>query len=231
LIQYPGDRRQDGSWPIEGRFKVEPPTLAALGEIAALGIEAADPPADARDTTKAPRQGGDGVRPPFKGCEDVPLGGGELGWFLAQHGLAAQPARLAEAGDQVHLLGDQAIDREIPEFGIEPGRRMAGEVAGAMGGSVVADDRALDHHPRRGQGVLQPLALVEHQARAPILGEVAAVLGQAREQQQRRGGHGRRHQDQGGIGRAARAVDCRERAPRRHADETTRGVGRLIAGK
>ena len=63
-----------------------------------------------------------------------------------------------------------------------------------------------------GQGIGQPGRAVEEQGDPGLAGDIAAVLGQVGEQQQRRGVEVQGRQDQGGVGRAIRQQG-RQRPP------------------
>ena len=121
---------------------------------------------------------------------------------LESDGTPLDPADLAEARHQMGPFDLDPVELEIGEGGIALGRGMAGDIAGEER-LVPADGGPADQaRPGPGQGIGQPGRAVEEQGDPGLAGDIAAVLGQVGEQQQRRGVQVQGRQDQGGVGRA-----------------------------
>ena len=94
------------------------------------------------------------------------------------------------------------VELEIGKGGIALGRGVAGDITGQEPGFPADGGPSDQAHPGPGQGIGQPGRPIEEQGDPGVAGDIAAMLGQVGEQQQRCGVQLEGRQDQGSVGRA-----------------------------
>ena len=121
--------------------------------------------------------------------DDLFFGGGQRSGRLciAAQGIAFEPVRPREAAYEVAARGGEPVDVEVGEAGIERGIGVAGEKAALKPWLLGARDAPQHAQAGAGLRILQPRCGLDEQARAWIAGEVAGVVGDIGQQQDRAG--------------------------------------------
>jgi hypothetical protein len=104
---------------------------------------------------------------------------------IEQHVGRLDPVDPPEPGDQMRALDRDAVQLEVGEAGVSLGAGVPGGEARQEMGRGCRLHAAQDACARSGQGILPAGSAIEQQRHARVVREVAGVLGQVGEQQQR----------------------------------------------
>jgi hypothetical protein len=175
-----------------------------LAQIGAFRINAGQSPAGAVEAEQALRIGVERILVVLIHVpDDVRLVCDQGRRRLDQHGRRFEPADAAEAGDQMGPLDRHSVEMEILELGVAGRGGMAGQIAAAVTRLVARAEPPLQGHPLTGERILALGGAVEQQGSTLVVRGVPGVIGQVRQQQQRRASVVGRDVDQGHVGRSA----------------------------
>jgi hypothetical protein len=203
------------------RGELEPSGFSLAPQIDAFRIDACHPPTDRRAGEQMPGVTRDRVRMIFiHMLENTLLRRRKRAGVAVEHHVAAfDPPNLSKTGNEVGTFEDNAVETEVAKTGVDRAGRM-------MGGEPREATRVIDRFSPPNQGEARPgqrvgvtLGGVEKQGYPRIEGNIAAMLSEIGEQQERAcieiGGEQNERRVRGAlqVRGQRRALACAQQAP------------------